>query len=99
MRGFDGEQTLAAERGVALRNELELPLAHSAQALYVGLDGGRVFGPSARYLLGDRMAGAVVGARGTVTGLHYDAFIGAPLVKPQGLRSGAVSGFTLHFQY
>ena len=99
VRGFDGEQTLTAERGIYLRNELELPLAHSAQALYAGLDGGRVFGPSTHHLLGDKLAGAVVGARGTLAGLHYDVFIAAPLVKPQGLKSAPVSGFSLHYQY
>jgi hemolysin activation/secretion protein len=100
VRGFDGEQTLAAERGFYMRNELEMPVGQSGQALYLGLDAGRVFGPSAQYLLGNKMAGAAVGARGRVAGLRYDAFVGWALVKPAGLSSATpAAGFSLSYQY
>jgi hemolysin activation/secretion protein len=100
VRGFDGEQTLAAERGVYLRNEIEMPLGQSRQALYVGLDAGRVFGPGAQTLLGDKMVGAAVGLRGSAAGLRYDMFAGWALVKPDGLKTATPSaGFSLSYQY
>jgi len=100
VRGFDGEQTLAAERGFYVRNELEMPLAQSKQALYVGLDAGRVFGPSAQYLLGDKMVGAAAGVRGGVAGLRYDAFLSWALVKPDGLKTATpAAGFSVSYQY
>ena len=100
VRGFDGEQTLAAERGFYVRNELEMPLAQSRQALYVGLDAGRVFGPSAQYLLGDKMVGAAVGVRGGVASLRYDAFLSWALVKPDGLKTATpAAGFSVSYQY
>lgn len=42
MRGFDGELTLAGERGFFFRNELDIPLAQSGQSAYVGIDIGKI---------------------------------------------------------
>ena len=96
VRGFDGELTLAAERGFFLRNELELPIKNSGQAAYVGLDAGKVYGPSTQYLLGTTLAGAVVGLRGNVKGVSYDVFVGTPLVKPENFVTAAVTaGFSV----
>jgi hemolysin activation/secretion protein len=100
VRGFDGEQTLAAERGVYLRNEIEMPLGGSRQALYAGLDAGRIFGPGAQYLLGTTMVGAAIGLRGNANGVRYDVFAGWALVKPDGLKTATPSaGFSISYQY
>lgn len=100
VRGFDGEQTLAAERGVYLRNEIEMPLGQSQQAMYVGLDAGRVFGPGAQFLLGNTMVGAAAGLRGNATGVRYDVFAGWALVKPDGLKTATpAAGFRISYQY
>lgn len=100
VRGFDGEQSLAAERGVYVRNDIEMPLAKSGQALYIGLDAGRVFGPSVQYLLGDTMVGSTVGARGKLAGLRYDGFMSWAIVKPRKLKTAAPAiGFTVSYQY
>lgn len=100
VRGFDGEQTLAAERGFYTRNEIEMPLAQSGQAIYAGLDAGRVYGPSAQYLLGDRMAGAALGVRGGGGGVRYDAFFSWALAKPAGLKTATpAAGFSVSYQY
>lgn len=87
VRGFDGEQTLSAERGWFIRNELSFPLEKAGCELYVGLDYGQVSGPTAKYLLGESLAGAVMGFRGDKANYHYEAFIGWPLKKPDGFKT------------
>lgn len=87
VRGFDGDNTLAAERGWYLRNELSLPLG--AADAYFGLDCGAVSGPSSRDLPGRTLAGAVVGVRGAAHNTAYDLFIGWPLRKPSGLKAAS----------
>jgi len=100
VRGFDGELTLAAERGFFLRNELNLPIANSGQSTYVGLDVGKVYGPSVQYLLGDKLAGASIGLRGGLFGLAYDVFSSWALYKPQGFSTAMPAvGFNLSYQY
>ena len=100
VRGFDGETTLAAEQGVFLRNELEIALGQSGQAFYLGLDGGRVQGPSARDLPGNSLVGGALGFRGTpFKGLYYDVFLGGPLHQPRHFRNRwPVAGFSLSYQ-
>lgn len=44
VRGFDGETMLAAARGFYWRNELQAPIGQTGQAVYAGLDYGRVWG-------------------------------------------------------
>ncbi|MFM0741440.1 ShlB/FhaC/HecB family hemolysin secretion/activation protein [Paraburkholderia xenovorans] len=99
VRGFDGNTMLAAEKGVFMRNDLEIPLASFGQALYVGIDGGEVFGPEANNLLGRRLAGAVVGLRGSVfKHVSYDVFIGGPLYQPDRFPNRwPVAGFSVSF--
>ncbi|MEV8470167.1 ShlB/FhaC/HecB family hemolysin secretion/activation protein [Ralstonia sp. UNC404CL21Col] len=90
VRGFDGQLTLAAEDGWFWRNELAWRVA--GQAVYAGVDMGKVHGPSAEFLLGDKLVGAVVGVRGRVPSgpymaFNYDVSFGWPLYKPAGFRS------------
>jgi len=100
VRGFDGELTLAAERGFFVRNELSIPLGQSGQSAYAGVDVGKVYGPSVQNLLGDKLAGASVGMRGGLSGLTYDVFSGWSLYKPQGFRTATPAvGFSLTYQY
>lgn len=100
VRGFDGETILSAERGFLVRNELAVPLFGSAQQFYLGLDYGRVGGPTAKLLLGRSLAGAVIGLRGGGKGFSYDAFAGKALTKPDGFPTGRfVTGFNLSFSY
>lgn len=100
VRGFDGELSLAAERGFFVRNEIDMPLGKSTHSLYAGLDAGKVYGPSVQYLLGDKLAGAALGMRGNIAGLSYDMFIAWALLKPENFRTSAQSvGFSLMYQY
>ena len=100
VRGFDGESVLLAERGWLVRNDLGLALGPSGQELYLGVDYGEVDGPSSEFLLGKRLAGAVIGLRGAFKGLSYDVFVGQPIAKPQGFRTASTTaGFNISWTF
>lgn len=104
VRGFDGERTLAAERGGYWKNDLELPLGQSGQRLYIGLDYGHVAGPSAQALAGHSLMGSALGMRGTWQGhqttVSYDLSAGWALHKPESLitaRPALAATLTIQF--
>lgn len=103
VRGFDGEVTLSAERGWYLRNEIETPLnaiGLTGQAAYIGLDTGRLSGPSANALIGRSLTGAVLGLRGGFKGGTYEIFSGRGLRKPEGFNSStSTSGFQFTYLF
>lgn len=100
VRGFDGEGSLAAERGWTIRNDISAPISESGHEIYAALDIGKVGGPSSQDLLGKRLAGAAVGVRGNVKNLQYEAFAAAPVRKPEGFRTGKTSyGFNLNLSF
>ncbi|RWA54165.1 hypothetical protein AU476_11250 [Cupriavidus sp. UYMSc13B] len=104
VRGFDGENLLAGERGFYWRNELQAPLGGSGHALYAGLDYGRVFGPITTALAGTQLAGAVIGLRGglgsRLGSVSYDVFVGMPVYKPAAFHTAAVTaGLQVVYQY
>lgn len=100
VRGFDGELTLAAERGYYLRNEFTIPFANSGHAAYLGLDVGKVFGPSVKYLVGDKLAGAAIGLRGSFQYFMYDVFASWPISRPDQFATAVPTvGFNLTVQY
>ncbi|SDF57136.1 ShlB/FhaC/HecB family hemolysin secretion/activation protein [Sporomusa acidovorans] len=97
VRGFDGEQTLAAERGYFFRNELSVPLGR--QEVYVGLDYGEVRGPAAAAFSGKALAGAAIGLRGQLQGVNYEFFSSWALKKPKEIRTKTPAiGFQLIYQ-
>jgi hemolysin activation/secretion protein len=100
VRGFDGESSLAAERGWLLRNELGWTPAGTAQQFYLAFDYGQVSGPGAAYLSGTHLAGAGIGWRGQYGQFLYDLFTGRPVSKPDRFRTAATSsGFNLSYQF
>lgn len=100
VRGFDGEAALGAEKGFFLRNELGMPLSGTNQSLYAGLDFGRVYGANVQNLIGDKLAGATLGMRGSLPGnVSYDVFSSWSLYKPQGMpTTRPAAGFNVNFQ-
>ncbi|BCQ29743.1 ShlB/FhaC/HecB family hemolysin secretion/activation protein (plasmid) [Caballeronia sp. NK8] len=100
VRGFDGEQMLAGEKGFYWRNELQAPIGKTGQSLYAGIDYGRVFGPYTADLVGAQLVGAVIGVRGGLpakyAGFSYDLFAGTPVYKPSGVPTSRV---TVGFQF
>ena len=100
VRGFDGESVLMAERGFLIRNDLSLALGQSGQELYLGVDHGRVGGPSAELLVGRHLTGAVIGLRGNYKQLNYDVFVGGPLDKPENFQTHhRTAGFNLTLSF
>ncbi|MBR8210625.1 ShlB/FhaC/HecB family hemolysin secretion/activation protein [Burkholderia cenocepacia] len=104
VRGFDGETMLAAARGLYWRNELQMPIGQTGQAIYAGLDYGRVWGPQPVVLVGTQLAGAVIGVKGSVAtrfgGYGYDLFTGTPVYKPSGFPTARVTvGFQVTAQF
>ncbi len=96
VRGFDGESSLAAERGWIWRNDLSVAVGDTGQEAYLGMDYGQVGGPSSALLVGRHLAGAVLGLRGSVSGLGYDVFVGRPVSRADAFRTAAVTaGFSL----
>lgn len=104
VRGFDGETMLAAARGFYWRNELQMPIGQTGQAVYAGLDYGRVWGPQPIVLVGTQLAGAVIGVKGSVGtrfgAYAYDLFAGTPIDKPSGFPTARVTvGFQVTAQF
>ncbi len=98
VRGFDGETVLAAERGWLLRNELSTPLPGLGSQAYLGLDHGRVDGPTSERLAGTELTGIAIGVRGGWRGAVFDLFVGAPLAKPSRFDAPArTAGFRLAY--
>ena len=90
VRGFDGESVLLGESGYYLRQELSTPfrLVDGLDSVaYAGVDVGRVWGPGAAILPGQKLAGAVLGVRGLRGHLQFDVAVGMPLYKPEGFRT------------
>lgn len=100
VRGFDGESTLGAERGVYWRNTFSVPLQRLGVVPYAGIDAGRIGGPSAQGLDGRSLAGAVAGIRGGWRGMSVDGFAGWALHRPDGFVSAAPAyGVRLTYQF
>ncbi|SPA03180.1 Hemolysin activator translocator [Cupriavidus taiwanensis] len=104
VRGFDGENLLAGDSGFYWRNELQAPIGTTGQAVYAGVDYGRVFGPSTVVLVGRQLAGAVIGVRGGFGSglgrLSYNLFVGVPIYKPTAFHTaGVTGGLQMAYQY
>jgi hemolysin activation/secretion protein len=90
VRGFDGDAVLLAESGYFLRNDLSTPvkLIDGVDSVaFIGIDLGRVWGPSDINLVGNKLAGAAVGVRGKRKSLQFDLSLATPLYKPAGFRT------------
>lgn len=102
VRGFDGEMSLAAERGWYWRNDLSWRFKQGHQ-LYVGADGGHVSGQSAKWLLGQTLASATIGVREQMKvggNLHYDLFASRAVKKPEYFQTKKwVTGFQVGYSF
>lgn len=100
IRGFNGEQTLAGDRGWYWRNTLSLPWGSLPMATYVGVDTGHVGGPGAHGMERKSLRGTVVGVRGSVRRLNIDAFLGRPIAGAGAVQARAVtSGFQVSYMF
>ncbi len=98
VRGFDGANTLASERGYTVANELSVSDIMYGIGAYTSIDYGEVDGRNTDALVGRSLTGGVVGIRGKYKNLGYDFFIGRPIKRPNNFDTSSVtSGFTLSF--
>lgn len=92
VQGFDGENTLMAESGWYMRNEVASYIPKWKSSVYANIDFGAVYGPSTEVITGRFIAGTSLGMRGQFkSGLFYDVFVGAPLYKPSGYKTDSVT--------
>ena len=92
VQGFDGENTLMAESGWYMRNEVASYIPKWKSSVYANIDFGAVYGPSTDVLTGKFIAGTSLGIMGQfISGLFYDVFVGAPLYKPSGYKTDSVT--------
>lgn len=102
VRGFDGNMTLAADRGFYWRNDLAMSIFPSHQ-FYIALDAGHVDGQSAEWLLGKTLIGGAMGFRGQVQAggsFYYDFFAGKPLQKPDYFQNYDMNyGISLNYSF
>jgi hemolysin activation/secretion protein len=92
VRGFDGDAVLLAENGWYLHNDFSTALALAEQSPwqllpYVGIDLGRVWGPSEQLLVGQKLAGLALGLKGRYKSLQWDAAVGTPLFRPKHFKT------------
>lgn len=100
VRGFDGERTLNATHGWYVRNDLGWRTPVPNQELYLGADYGEVGGYSSDYLIGQHLAGGVIGVRGSAFNTAYDFFAGTPFSKPDGFNTSSVTlGLNLNWSW
>lgn len=98
VRGFDGVNTLASERGYTLSNELSISDIMYGVGAYMGIDYGEVDGRNTDTLVGRSLTGGVIGVRGGYKYFTYDFFIGRPIKRPNNFDTSSVTtGFTLSF--
>lgn len=89
VRGFDGEQSLAAARGFTIRQELSHALAKQDwlkdQNVVLAWDLGKVWGEGSEYLSGHTLAGLATGLRGSLgrtKSVSYEVLVARAVVKP-----------------
>lgn len=96
VRGFSGDNNLSAENGFYIRNTVELPTS-PINKVYLGVDYGKVSGHYSSELLGQELAGAVIGVKGNYQHIYYNVFGAYPLSKPDGFRvPNKLFGFQLN---
>lgn len=99
VKGFREGNSLAAENGIAIKNEISFPLKKCQLEPYIGIDYGHVWGPSDTFNIGKSLAGAYLGIRGKADRLTYDVFVSTPLYKPDGFTADdVVCGFSLNIE-
>jgi hemolysin activation/secretion protein len=90
VRGFDGDAVLLAESGYFIRNDFSMPLKTIDgvdTAAFIGIDLGRVWGPSEINLVGTKLAGTAFGLRGKWKSMQFDLSLATPLYKPAGFKT------------
>lgn len=98
VRGTDGQQSLCADDGKTLRNEVSTllgkPTPSFALQAYAGLDLGQVTNSRPRH---ERLRGVFMGLRSNTGPIALDVYVATPVHKPDGFETaGSTYGFSLN---
>lgn len=96
VRGFDGDSVLMAESGAILRQDVSTGLPSFAgidSSVFIALDAGKVWGPSAAGLVGDTLAGFAASLRGRWKSLVFDISLATPVSKPERFKTRALTPY------
>ncbi|AEF54858.1 ShlB/FhaC/HecB family hemolysin secretion/activation protein [Marinomonas posidonica] len=83
VRGFDSDESLSAEHGWRLKNDVTLPLKimESSFSPYLGLDVGQVSGDGAEEETSRTLMGLTFGLKGQAMGMNYDLSVSEPFIE------------------
>jgi len=82
VRGFSGSESLSAESGWRLRNDIALPFSikRFSTTGYLGLDIGEVYGDGAEEESSKTLMGISLGLKGQLFGANYDVSVSEPFL-------------------
>ncbi|ENZ8430068.1 ShlB/FhaC/HecB family hemolysin secretion/activation protein [Klebsiella aerogenes] len=97
VRGFQNSDGIYGNKGFFLQNTLNAVTGYKGLIPYIGADYGQIIGklPS-QNLSGKKIMGGVLGVKGAVRALEYDASVSAPFIYPNNLD---VDEYKLNFNF
>ncbi|KLF08931.1 peptide ABC transporter permease [Klebsiella aerogenes] len=97
VRGFQNSDGIYGNKGFFLQNTLNAVTGYKGLIPYIGADYGQIIGklPS-QNLSGKKIMGGVLGVKGAVRTLEYDASVSAPFIYPNNLD---VDEYKLNFNF
>lgn len=104
VRGFDGAAVFLGESGFTFRQDLSRSIAGLWPGVetvgYMGLDFGRVWGPSTDSTRGNKLLGLALGLRAKRGAIAADLSVGTPLYHPTSFHSARANLYaTLSYQF
>lgn len=97
VRGFQNSDGIYGNKGFFLQNTLNAVTGYKGLIPYIGADYGQIIGklPS-QNLSGKKIMGGILGVKGAVRALEYDASVSAPFIYPNNLD---VDEYKLNFNF
>ncbi len=97
VRGFQNSDGIYGNKGFFLQNTLNAVTGYKGLIPYIGADYGQIIGklPS-QNLSGKKIMGGILGVKGAVRALEYDASVSAPFIYPNDLD---VDEYKLNFNF
>ncbi|WP_460750514.1 ShlB/FhaC/HecB family hemolysin secretion/activation protein [Marinomonas epiphytica] len=83
VRGFNSDESLSAEHGWRLKNDVGLPIPINSASFfpYLGLDIGQVSGDGAENETSRTMMGVTVGVKGDISNMNFDIAVSEPFIE------------------
>lgn len=94
VRGFENNGGIDGNNGFSLQNTLNLITGYKNAIAYFGVDYGQIAGDILQDVNGNKLMGGIVGIKGGIKALEYDASLSTPIIYPGNLD---VDNYTLNF--